>query len=426
MEDDISIENEEIIKKWFSESLKKWLERYHLDIEIVSSSWNDFRIAILNDKGKKEFDIKTYDLEELLLSINEKRYIDIDNSYSIKSIFRISNEIYTTFFSSSDPEKVLSFNRMNFRIREGEYFVELNISNSVTFTHLIILVEQNAHPRLNEEILEDAKTFTELFQAGYIDFSIKGFETKSNLNLITEIILSSFFYLNEICDFSLIPIGLGISVKENLQYLCDDIIFEQMDTTKPETYYLRSYNVEALLYFLSAERNQDIRFKYLGFYHVLEFYYDTIVLERVSNILKNEIKNPVIFHDESKIHEISEKLKNEIFVSKKEFIENSSLTKILEIIKEENHFRDYSSEKKILSKLTDKLPQLTIDDFNAEEIASRIYNIRNGIVHSKKEFDFKLIPNSNYLDLLDNDVFLIKKIASWLIKRFDKNFEINN
>ena len=50
-----------------------------------------------------------------------------------------------------------------------------------------------------------------------------------------------------------------------------------------------------------------------------------------------------------------------------------------------------------------------------EKVMERIYTIRNGIAHSKREFDFKMHPNMIIESKLTNDIILLENLAHYLL-----------
>ncbi|EKU42041.1 hypothetical protein C518_2995 [Lysinibacillus fusiformis ZB2] len=211
-------------------------------------------------------------------------------------------------------------------------------------------------------------------------------------------------------------------------------------------------DINPLKYFLFAETVEYNHLKYLEYYHVLEYYFlhkrmkdlDTVVkdllyLELSNQINKNEENHyykslvkvfDIYFKQEDK--NISEQEQLEYIL--KEDIGYRNLAQALNGLTNLNFLSNQACEisKTAIGVLkkndelfkTGSKPRLLdcdnkdLTDLFCEQLANRIYKVRNFIVHSKKYERFKVFtPTIENLDLLKDEVSLIRAISYVILNR---------
>lgn len=204
-------------------------------------------------------------------------------------------------------------------------------------------------------------------------------------------------------------------------------------------------NIECVRYYLSAENTQQEHFKYVEYYHVLEYYFLYDAIKKIKKSIKEVVTANLVAEEwsDDKNYKFFMQLFNHYFDRKEE---NNELTQLKRIINDEIGF---SLLTDIILKVNDKPKWLTnklFDDIKTKvdiskifntysntytlkesigsldknnfcnEISQRIYAVRNYCVHSKKSEEIKLlVPTPENLNQLSNDILLVRSIAFALI-----------
>lgn len=191
----------------------------------------------------------------------------------------------------------------------------------------------------------------------------------------------------------------------------------------------KEYIPEVLEYFRTAERVDNLPFKYLCYYNILEYFLDKsayyVVAENIKGILLRPDfhlrvdhyvgKAVNIFKRESEKH-ISDKVKLSRVLT-----QYLDLDEFIEFLKDLNLY-DYFEKPAIL--YCNKELTLTKIDFNntnqiINSLTNRIYTVRCSIVHSNPDFDEnKAVPfvsTPHNLLVLRSEIRMIQEIAKNII-----------
>lgn len=243
----------------------------------------------------------------------------------------------------------------------------------------------------------------------------------------------------------------GVIFHELVPYPNESMVLtnHEADCLKIDSGYNR--NVDAFSFFISAKSEKNRRMKFLDFYHVIEYFFysnnlrvmrelinEAISLERMGNIQNPEDRLKVL-----------QRLFNRLEADSKRTAEREMFQDLLvdtvgydslyyelsgvniNFLNQNNQDRSKtgfdisgvqdrkSPEKSLLE--PEKVAEETKEEF-LKNLASRLYDIRNFIVHSAKykaDHDYVSAPRRN--DNFDDDINLIEKIAYILL---NKNIEI--
>ena len=197
----------------------------------------------------------------------------------------------------------------------------------------------------------------------------------------------------------------------------------------------KKYIPELIDYFHTGEKVDYIPFKFICYFHIIEYFQDKsaffIVREKLKNImLKPDFSLNVNLYATQALNLIKqESEKNQTDKIKiqrvlKQFIEIDEFTQFL---KNEELFDYFSTDMTMIFSKNLVLPAIdfTSDTKFIETLTNRIYSIRCSIVHSNPDFDDKkavpFIATSENLDKLRYEVELIMEIAkNIIIKTTDK------
>lgn len=202
-----------------------------------------------------------------------------------------------------------------------------------------------------------------------------------------------------------------------------------------------------LEYFILAEQIEFVNFKYLEYYHVIEYYFMVFSKKKIAVIMSDLITNTFLKNkklDDDFLYNTYKSFMNPHRINNDDFKEN---TQLLELFKSLNYDLivdaiDSSSLKNVNFLVKDltqvKNIKITVEDcFNKDKkklsksctdeekedfliaLAERIYKIRNYIVHTKKgEHNSSVFhPSHNNLKELNNDVLLIRELSRITLMR---------
>ncbi|MGJ0363045.1 hypothetical protein [Aliarcobacter cryaerophilus] len=205
-------------------------------------------------------------------------------------------------------------------------------------------------------------------------------------------------------------------------------------------------DIVPLQYFILAETIKYSNFKYLEYYHVIEYFFVMFSKKRISEIMKQLITDTFVKNknlDDDYLFEIYRSFLNPHRIRKNEFSEVDQLLELFKSINFDTLSEALSAinfdisklssaifginETKIdLNKCTKKASgKLKLDTAIDQDeklvflskLATRIYKIRNYIVHTKKgELSIDVFyPNSDNLSKLREDILLIREISRILL-----------
>ncbi|WP_321429444.1 hypothetical protein [uncultured Methanolobus sp.] len=188
------------------------------------------------------------------------------------------------------------------------------------------------------------------------------------------------------------------------------------------------YNSDLVAHYQTAISTTNPHFRFLAYYHVLEHYFKEIYWENLVNLVANKITHPSFSYssteDIKKLISIIQKniKKNDPTIDYPEF---PSLIYVLNKFVDVDHIAKelYDSDPALIAHYKNPVPFLGKKgkiDFNLtsntviEAIATRVYNVRNSIVHSKKGNTQICIP-FKHDHQLKMEIPLIKIIAEEII-----------
>jgi hypothetical protein len=197
---------------------------------------------------------------------------------------------------------------------------------------------------------------------------------------------------------------------------------------------------EPVQYFLQAEKLDMPNFKYLEYYHILEYYFLHHKIQEIDGMIKELVAINMIQNDKGEDRSYYYKL-GELYNYYSEDKDSNELNQLEYLIRNnlgfniirsilEKHFNDYKFliesilniqetviqtegvlEKKQKKKFLDKIGENEKNIF-CNGIARRIYKIRNKIVHTKKyEKEDVFLPTQLNFDSLQNDLKLIRLLS---------------
>jgi hypothetical protein len=191
----------------------------------------------------------------------------------------------------------------------------------------------------------------------------------------------------------------------------------------------KKYVPELIQYYHLAERVDYIPFKYICYYHIVEYFSDRSAYYTIKEQIRQLLLKPD-FHLKSDIYinqavnifkkENEKHLTDKIKLNRtlQQFVDLNDFKNYLDEINLTNHF---SSEQIISCSKPLKLPPIdfTGDNQFYQTLASRIYSLRCSIVHSNPDFDeTKAVPfvhTSSNLFRLNIELALVYEVARNII-----------
>ncbi|MBU72841.1 hypothetical protein [Spongiibacter sp.] len=191
----------------------------------------------------------------------------------------------------------------------------------------------------------------------------------------------------------------------------------------------KEYIPELIEYFHIAQKVDYLPFKYICYFHVVEYFMDKAAYALVSRKIKNLMSNPD-FHIKSNEY-ISQainifKKENEKYTTDKikigrvlrEYVEKDSILGHIENLELTGHF---TKEYNLQCAKTLNICAITIDNDNAfyDTLTKRIYALRCSIVHSNPDFDeSKAVPfisTPENMNFLRDEIELLREISRRII-----------
>lgn len=225
--------------------------------------------------------------------------------------------------------------------------------------------------------------------------------------------------------------GIAISEYADLQEMYSIgnsvVRYSRGDISSPP---LRLYNKEVLDYYTMALETRDPFTMYISFYHVIEHYFDAVFRKRLTENIKEKITHPDFsYKSEEKLYELAKYIKNHMNSDddsgKGDELKSLKyvLMEYVPIIELKNHINLMNSNAVIYYQDTAvpfiKSNKIKIAWSNPEgvytNIAKRIYETRNALVHSKSEQSsnqYRPYRNKKELAL---EIPLIKSVAELVL-----------
>lgn len=193
---------------------------------------------------------------------------------------------------------------------------------------------------------------------------------------------------------------------------------------------LRIYNKEVLDYYTMAMETRDPFTMYISFYHVIEHYFDAVFRKNLTESIKEKITHPDFsYKNEDKLYQLAKYIKkhmnsddnsgkgNEFESLKYVLMEYVPLTELKnQIVSMDSNAVDYYQNNLVPFTTSNKTKIAWADTQGAyTNIATRIYETRNALVHSKSEQSANQYrPYKNKKDLV-SEIALIKSVAELVI-----------
>ncbi|MDX8551778.1 hypothetical protein KHC33_04095 [Methanospirillum sp. J.3.6.1-F.2.7.3] len=197
------------------------------------------------------------------------------------------------------------------------------------------------------------------------------------------------------------------------------------------------YNQNVISYYQMARTTDNPSLKFLSFYQILEYFFNAEYYQNLRNDVRMKITHPAFsFESDKSIQELILLINNQIRYGKtqKQKNEYERLKSLLN-----SNFNDFSSLIQQLNEYDESLieyysknhvsfckgPFVDFLKSNINEIceklSSRIYKIRNAIVHSKDDNEYRYIPFRDDKELY-KEIPLIQLISEEIIIKHSKYF----
>lgn len=192
----------------------------------------------------------------------------------------------------------------------------------------------------------------------------------------------------------------------------------------------RIYNKDVIDYYTMAMESRDPFTVYISFYHIIEHYFDAVFRKKLTEEIKNKITHPDFsYKDETKLYELAKYIKKHMnsdddsgkgneFESLKyvliEYVDIDELKKYINNIDAtaidyyQNNLVPFTTSKKTKIAWSNAQGVYT-------NLATRIYETRNSLVHSKSENtanQYRPYENKKELTL---EIALIKSVAELVL-----------
>lgn len=197
---------------------------------------------------------------------------------------------------------------------------------------------------------------------------------------------------------------------------------------------LRHYHNELVEFYKTAISASDPFIQYISFYHVLEFYFDETFKKHLVNVIRSKITLPDFsYRNDDKLLDLAKAIRKEVKENADEtqgserdtlkYLLQQYVTDIEKVktristLSKSNVDAAFYQHVKVAFVNTAKAKTISWNDANQVHLnlADRIYQTRNALVHSKKENDGGVYnPAGNEGDLI-KEIPLIRAIAEEII-----------
>ncbi len=377
---------------------------------------------VLKTYEKCSFTIQT---DELLLATKNSYEIVIKDVNS-NFIFRNSKEL----FSVEDIE-----NKINYKIDFPSFeFILIQIDHLMDFEDYKRLISLQI-PRMIlrrrvEEIADKEIDIYTFFKNSFFrnqTIQIKS-EKERNISEFNELVSSYVFQISYNYNTVLVP-------QKNIQDLFKrrgmlsrqrnrfSEIEKEFDPPR------RKYISELVNYYQMAMASESPFLEYISYYHIIEFFFDTVFNDELVTKIREKITLPTFSYKRKKdildLVKFISKLSNvgndgiihnelnALTLTLKKYIDITDLRN--EIENQDKNYVNYLKKEKVLFSNGDVV-NLENNDFDCvyKELAKRIYNTRNALVHSKELESSKYKPFHDDKILL-KEMLLLRLIAEQLI-----------
>jgi hypothetical protein len=370
--------------------------------------------------------------EEILFSFNQQDYNDeIDEIKSYDNFLVVGADFINVILldpygslKDFDPEHVLKI--------DGPYKGNLikKINYGLQFTNLKGLIEEQTWEHLML-IANSPVDLADLYKSNLFVLEIQNAPPE---------LLENEYLINKVINSILVH----LAYKENvyLEIYKDFFVTNFSSVAQIENLeYIESQNSEPLLYFLSAEKITHPHLKYLEYYHVIEYFFLHSSINKISNIIDDLFTLKLSRSSQPSKEIYAEKLIDlyNLYGKNQKTTEDEQIRIVIneflgfnkiKLLLIQNGFKINDIKNSIFENPETKLDLSGIVDQNGflesvsadnqtkfcNEIAKRIYRIRNFIVHTKKgEKKLLFTPTNKNFDLLKYDLIFIRIISFSLI-----------
>ncbi|MCB1192889.1 MAG: hypothetical protein KDK90_20765 [Leptospiraceae bacterium] len=241
---------------------------------------------------------------------------------------------------------------------------------------------------------------------------------------------SMLFNFSYNTNFSILPIrSIEEYTKKLNNHKTKTSIFEDIDAPR------RIYINELVHYYMQALANENIEYQFISYYHIIEYFFDTIYYEDITNSVRNTLTLPSFSYKRVKdIRDLIQKIQKKIILKNEDFLlreqELLALTlkkfipQILEIKKklqemDENCIEYYKNNEVPFSK-GDKVDLESIDlEEVYKNLSARLYKNKNAISIKRDFIKNRYSPINDQL-YLAKEIPLIKTIAEKVILESSK------
>lgn len=192
----------------------------------------------------------------------------------------------------------------------------------------------------------------------------------------------------------------------------------------------RTVNQETLEYYAMAVDSEDPFTAYISFYHVLEFYYDEVYKKKLVDEMKNRLTDPSFsYKNDKKIYDLAKwvgkKMKNDDEIGRGNELDSlkyvleeyAPIEKIVSGLDEWNKtLKDYYQNNNVSFSGSKKDKIMWEDNAGVyTNLANRIYNTRNSLVHSKSGQSDKQYKPQKHKSILAKELPLIQVISELIL-----------
>lgn len=196
----------------------------------------------------------------------------------------------------------------------------------------------------------------------------------------------------------------------------ESLIFLKQNRVDKDKFHFKTLvaddETKILINYLSAATAIDyLPFKFLTYYHILEFFFEDSFIKEMVSLSTSIIDQKTLDKFINSVNDCKQEIR------KLELV----LKKYISLKEFEDNFVDVNKEvPEIISYYKVKLPQVNLTDLEFYgNLAKRIYTLRNSIVHSKsnsKSGESLKYSENDYI-FLYNEIFLIRWIAETIVRK---------
>ncbi|ELA9340922.1 hypothetical protein QTV34_000177 [Vibrio parahaemolyticus] len=240
---------------------------------------------------------------------------------------------------------------------------------------------------------------------------------------VREMLFSVLFDIEYTYDISLDTVKYDSVVRRAFKRNLEEIPSDRINLV------YKKYTPELIEYFHTAEKVDYLPFKYICYFHIIEYFMDKtaymVAAKKVKQLLlkpdfhanSNKYINDAIniFKKENDKYQTDVVKVNRVF---KEFVGKDEILSYIKELELDSHF---SAEVKLESDKNFSLSKVRFDNDNEfyNTLSRRIYSLRCSIVHSNPDFDenkaIPFIPTEKNLFELRKEIELIKYIAKNIV-----------